>query len=250
MICAFVISTPIVYAASDTLQVLSGESAHVNVVAETNGSFKPTRFILPAALITTGIIGITVDGMEDFHLFTRKDSTSFVHIDDYMEWGMLGWVFICDLLGKEKHSLADQLFLVGIATGLNAGMVQGLKRAIDYTRPDGKRWSFPSGHTANAFLGAHMAFKEFKDSSPVLAYSGYAMALFVAGSRIYKNRHWVADVVGGAGFGILSVELSYLIYFSIKDAISKNKNSKISQNMVLAPMINGSGGGLYFSLRF
>jgi xanthine phosphoribosyltransferase len=40
-----------------------------------------------------------------------------------------------------------------------------------------------------------MAYKEFKDSSPILAYSGYAIAAFVAGSRLYNNRHWVADVV-------------------------------------------------------
>ena len=83
-------------------------------------------------------------------------------------------------------------------------VVEGLKLLIE---PQSD-FSFPSGHTSNAFLGAHMAYKEFKDSSPILAYSGYAIAAFVAGSRLYNNRHWVADVVAGAGFGILSAPFS------------------------------------------
>ncbi|WP_407946995.1 phosphatase PAP2 family protein [Parabacteroides sp. PH5-16] len=213
--------------------------------------FKPTRFILPAALITAGAIGTAVDGWNDFHLFTRKDSIHYnIKVDDYLEWGMLGWVFVCDLMGKEKHNFVDQLFIVALAEGLNAGFVQGLKRVVDTTRPDGARYSFPSGHTANAFLGAHVAFKEFKDSSPVLAYSGYAIAAFVAGTRVYKNRHWIADVVAGAGFGILSVELSYLIYFPIRNAIARSVNAKASDRLVVAPMLNQQGGGLYFSFRF
>ncbi|MDR1161875.1 MAG: phosphatase PAP2 family protein, partial [Tannerellaceae bacterium] len=175
----------------------------------------------------------------------------YIRIDDYLEWGMLGWVFVCDLAGKEKHSLADQFFLIALAEGLNAGMVQGLKKGISQTRPDGTRYSFPSGHTANAFLGAHVAFKELKDSSPVLACSGYAIAAFVAGTRVYKNRHWIADVAAGAGFGILSAELSYLIYFPIRNAlVARNSRLKAADRLVVAPMINQGGGGLCLLFRF
>lgn len=157
--------------------------------------------------------------MNDFHLFSRKDSVKKIRIDDYMELGRLGWVFVCDLMGKEKHNWVDQLCLVVIAEGFNAAMTRTVKYTVGEIRPDGGPHSFPSGHTANAFLGAHIAWKEFKDSSPVLAYSGYALATFVACSRLYNNRHWVADVVAGAGFGILSVELAYLTYFPIRNAI-------------------------------
>jgi membrane-associated phospholipid phosphatase len=125
-----------------------------------------------------------------------------------------------------------------------------LKKGINQTRPDGAPYSFPSGHTANAFLGAHIAFKEFKDSHPVLACSGYAIAAFVAGSRIYKNRHWIADTVAGAGFGILSVELSYLIYFPIRNALAQNINTKAASRLTVAPVINQEGGGLWLSFRF
>ena len=112
-------------------------------------------------------------------------------------------------------------------------------------------YSFPSGHTSNAFLGAHMAYKEFKDSSPILAYSGYAIAAFVAGSRLYNNRHWVADVVAGAGFGILSVELSYLIYFPIRNAIARRINRNVKNcPIVAAPVFSSNMAGFYLTYQF
>lgn len=212
--------------------------------------FQPKSLILPASLIAIGAVGTAIDGMNDFHLLKRKEHVKKIRIDDYLEWGMLGWVFVCDLMGKEKHNWVDQLCLVTIAEGLNAGMTRVLKHTVDEARPDGGRYSFPSGHTANAFLGAHMAYKEFKDSSPVLAYSGYALAAFVAGSRIYNNRHWVADVVAGAGFGILSVELSYLVYFPVRNAIANKINRKGSDRLIVAPTLNQKGGGVYLSYRF
>ena len=96
-----------------------------------------------------------------------------------------------------------------------------------------------------------MAYKEFKDSSPWLAYSGYALAAFVAGSRLYNNRHWVADVLAGAGFGILSVELSYLVYFPVRNAVARLVNKRASDcPIVAAPMLHGGGAGFYLSYRF
>lgn len=215
-----------------------------------NYKFNPKSLILPASLITVGAIGTAIDGMNDFHLFSRKDSVKQIHVDDYLEWGMLGWVFVCDLMGKEKHNFVDQFFLLALAEGMNGLMTQGIKKWVNETRPDGTPYSFPSGHTANAFLGAHLAYKEFKDSSPVLAWSGYVIATFVAGSRLYNNRHWVSDVVAGAGFGILSVELSYLIYFPIRNAIARKVNLKANKQLVVAPTLNEKGGGVYFSLTF
>ena len=231
--------------AADSLATTAAE--RIPIVSYT---FQPKSLILPASLITVGAIGTAIDGMNDFHLFSRKDSVKQLNVDDYMEWGMVGWVFVCDLMGKEKHNWVDQLCLVALAEGLNATMVHGVKRFVNEKRPDGMDYSFPSGHTANAFLGAHLAWKEFKDSSPVLAYSGYALAAFVAGSRVYNNRHWVADVVAGAGFGILSVELSYLIYFPVRNAIARKINLRHSDRLVLSPTVNPGGAGLYLSYRF
>lgn len=213
-------------------------------------TFKPASLILPASLIAVGVVGTAIDGMNDFHLFHRKESVRQIHIDDYMEWGMLGWVFVADLMGKEKHNWADQLCLVVLAEGMNAAMTRTLKYTVREPRPDGRPYSFPSGHTANAFLGAHLAYKELKDSNPVAAYSGYVLAAFVAGSRLYNNRHWVADVVAGAGFGILSVELAYLVYFPVRNAIARKINLRRSDKLVFAPTLGRGGGGFYLSYAF
>ena len=107
--------------------------------------FKPKSLILPASLITVGAIGTAIDGMNDVHLFSRKDSVKKIRIDDYMEWGMLGWVFVCDLMGKEKHNWVDQLCLVVIAEGFNAAMTRTVKYTVGEIRPDGGPHSFPSG---------------------------------------------------------------------------------------------------------
>lgn len=213
-------------------------------------TFKAKQLILPSSLIAVGALGTAIDGWQDFHLISRKSSVKKFRVDDYMEWGMFGWVFVCDIFAKEKHNFVDQIFLLTLAEGFNAGMIHSLKNNVNERRPDGRPHSFPSGHTANAFLGAHLAYKEFKDSAPVLAYSGYALAAFVGASRIYNNRHWVADVLAGAGIGILSVELSYLIYFPIRNAIAKQVNTKVAKNFILAPSITPRGGGVYLSFSF
>ena len=39
--------------------------------------------------------------------------------------------------------------------------------------------------------------------------AGYAIATGVGVMRVYNNRHWVSDVLAGAGLGILSTSLMY-----------------------------------------
>lgn len=223
---------------------------HRDTITITPYHFNPSRLILPATLIAVGALGTAIDGMSDYHLFERSWEARPLKVDDYMEWGMFGLVFVNDLIGKEKHNWVDQLFLLGLSEGLNALMVQSIKHGINEPRPNGNSCSFPSGHTANAFLGAHLNFKEFKDSSMLLALSGYPLAAFVAFSRIYGNRHWMADVVAGAGFGILSVELAYLAYFPIRNAIVRSLNMKHNTALFVAPTIHSGGAGLHLSYTF
>ena len=97
--------------------------------------FNPKSLILPASLITVGAVGTAIDGMNDFHLFSRKDSVKQIHIDNYLEWGMLGWVFVCDLMGKEKHNWVDQLCFGRFSGGMNGLMVHGLKNWVNEPSP-------------------------------------------------------------------------------------------------------------------
>ena len=74
--------------------------------------------------------------------------------------------------------------------------------------PDDRYRSFPSGHTAAAFAVAAAVTAEAGHIWPdVKPYAGpvlYTGAALVGISRMYNNRHWASDVVGGAAIGYLT----------------------------------------------
>jgi membrane-associated phospholipid phosphatase len=94
-------------------------------------------------------------------------------------------------VGDEKHHPIDQFFIMALSYGITIPTVRLIKDRYDSPRPYGGNNSFPSGHTASAFVGSHMIYKEFKDSNSWIAYAGYAMGVFVAGSRVVHDKHWV-----------------------------------------------------------
>ena len=71
---------------------------------------------------------------------------------------------------------------------VSQGSVHVLKRTIDRTRPDGGRYSFPSGHTSGAFLGPsfiHMRYG-FKYAWPMYVAAGY-----VGFTRVDSDSHYL-----------------------------------------------------------
>jgi membrane-associated phospholipid phosphatase len=80
-------------------------------------------------------------------------------------------------------------------------ITDGLKVATNRTRPDGGKYSFPSGHTSSAFATASVLQGHFGWKAGV---PSYALATYVASSRMAHNRHYLSDVVFGAGIGIAS----------------------------------------------
>ena len=99
-----------------------------------------------------------------------------------------------------------------ISAALMAGVVNGLKYTVKRERPNQrKNNSFPSGHTATAFMAATMLYKEYKDLSPWVGIGAYSAATLVATGRMMNNRHWLSDVLAGAGIGIMSTEVGYLL---------------------------------------
>jgi len=98
-----------------------------------------------------------------------------------------------------RDGQGTQQFLLGFATNLVA--THGLKRLIDRDRPDGGTHSFPSGHTSAAFQGASFIHLRY---GAIYAVPAYAGAAFVGFSRVYADKHYVSDVVVGAGIGFVS----------------------------------------------
>src|SRR5690606_18054357 len=103
---------------------------------------------------------------------------------------------------------------------------------IHEERPDGSNnLSFPSGHTATAFSSAQFLFREYKDTNFWLSISGYSFALFTGVYRTLNDKHWVNDVVAGAGFGILSTELAYWMYPKVNQLLTKKEKTTATMIM-------------------
>ena len=135
-------------------------------------------------------------------------------IDDYLQFFGPAVTVGLKLGGYEGRSDWPRLLAsAGLSYAIMAGFVNGIKYTAKEMRPDGSTAnSWPSGHTATAFVGASLLHKEYGlTRSPWFSVAGYGMATATGVMRVLNNRHWISDVMSGAGIGILSTELGYAI---------------------------------------
>ncbi|MDR1455185.1 MAG: phosphatase PAP2 family protein [Tannerella sp.] len=134
--------------------------------------------------------------------------------DDYLQYAPAVAVCGLDFLPgvASRHNLRDRTLLLATSCLFTGVAVGAMKTGISVRRPLGYADnSFPSGHTAVAFTGAHLLYREYGGTSPWIGIGGYAVATATGVLRAVNQRHWVSDVVTGAGIGILSVEASCLM---------------------------------------
>lgn len=133
-------------------------------------------------------------------------------VDDYLQYSPAAAMLIMKACGYEGRTRwGGMLSADAFSVAIMAGVTQGLKYAINRPRPDNGPRSFPSGHTATAFLTATMLHKEYGWRSPWWSIGGYTVAAFTGISRILNDRHWMSDVAAGAAIGIGSVHLGYYL---------------------------------------
>jgi hypothetical protein len=135
-------------------------------------------------------------------------------VDDYLQFFGPAAVVGLKLGGVEGRSDWPRLLAsAALSYGIMAGFVNGIKYTAKEMRPDGSTAnSWPSGHTATSFVGATLLHKEYGlTRSPWFSVAGYGAATATGVMRVLNNRHWVSDVMSGAGIGILSTELGYAI---------------------------------------
>lgn len=209
--------------------------------------FKPKNLIIPSTLIAIGGIGTAIDKMNDFHLWDRKNFKYHTSFDDYAVYGMLGWPLLCNIFSDSRNKWHEQILLVGIGSAANMIVINSLKRTINEERPDHTPFAFPSGHTAFAFLGATIAFHEYQEYNPILAYSGFIIASGIGAMRIINNRHWLSDVIAGAGIGIIAGKLSYLVLEPIKSYLTFT--DKKGRYVLLSPSLKSEFGHIYSGIN-
>ncbi len=196
----------------------------------TNPDVKPYKFMndLTFAGVPLFVAGIIVKGEKKSFRQNTKDNkhtllTDFkTGIDDYTQFFGPAMTVGLKLAGVEGRSDWGRfLASTAMSYGLMAGFVNGIKYTAKEMRPDGSTAnSWPSGHTATAFVGATILHKEYGlTRSPWYSVAGYGVATATGVMRVLNNRHWVSDVLSGAGIGIMSGELAY----AFSDLIFKHR---------------------------
>lgn len=107
------------------------------------------------------------------------------------------------LRGREHLALSRTEALVEAVTA-QALIVEGIKHIVKRQRPNGARFSSPSGHATYAFTVAGLTDATFGHRAGIPA---YLAATLVGASRISLRRHWLSDVVAGAALGTTIGEL-------------------------------------------
>lgn len=162
-------------------------------------------------LVAAGAV-LAVADIETRALRTDYLPTFRYHFDDYMQFAPGALLAALWLAGLESSSttLPTLAANVGASMATYLSVVYAVKYGTARLRPDGSTHnSFPSGHTANAFCMATMLHKEYGHLSPWVSIAGYTLATATGIGRTLNNRHWLSDVVVGAGVGILSTEVGY-----------------------------------------
>jgi membrane-associated phospholipid phosphatase len=144
-----------------------------------------------------------------------------------------GGALLTYMIGRAKR--APRLSLTGAelfrAQILSGALTQSLKFAVDRRRPDGGRYSFPSGHTSSAFAAATVIAHEYGTKAGIAAYAG---AAYVGLSRLSENRHFASDVAFGAAIGLVSARAVTLGHRRI--------------HVDVAPYANARAKGVQFTL--
>ena len=143
-------------------------------------------------------------------------------IDDYSQYFGPAMMLGLKIGGVEGRSDWGRfLASTAMSYGIMAAFVNGIKYTAKEMRPDGSSAnSWPSGHTATAFVGATLLHKEYGlTRSPWYSVAGYGVATATGVMRVLNNRHWVSDILSGAGIGIMSTELAY----ALSDVLFKGK---------------------------
>jgi membrane-associated phospholipid phosphatase len=197
------------------------------------GQFPWKGLIIPTILVGYGFAAVSSQALQDFNQHIQdqvwtNNPHDQIHLDDYLRFVPAVAVYGLNIAGvKGKNNFRDRTMILAMSSILMGGTVYTLKHTIQEPLPpephDIGYNSFPSGHTAEAFMSAEFLREEYAGKSAWYGVAGYACAIATGYLRLYNNQHWFSDVVAGAGIGIGSVKLSYWLYPKIRRALFKDK---------------------------
>lgn len=121
-------------------------------------------------------------------------------IGDILQY-LIPWGALLAVALQGNSAAAREWVYAGVSTVV---LTLILKYAFNFTplgkRPDGNMFSFPSGHTSSAFMGAAFFHFHFGFGWAILP---YLLAALTGYSRVWAEKHWWRDVIAGAVLAIL-----------------------------------------------
>ncbi|MBO5582365.1 MAG: phosphatase PAP2 family protein [Bacteroidales bacterium] len=209
------------------------------------------QLVAPTVLFSAGAVGVKSEWFQtrinepvrDYAARIRVDNG--LSIEDYIQYAPGAAYLGLGFAVKPKHGFAERAIAAGTAWALSALLVQPLKYTVRELRPYGStRNSFPSGHTATAFVGAELVRIEY---GGWWGAGAYGFAVVTALMRVYHERHWVNDILGGAAIGILSAQAAYWL-LPVERRLFGLENKDLS--LLAVPYTDGHATGLSLSMRF
>ncbi len=229
-----------------------------SVTAETVYRFKPQQLIAPVALVSAGAIGTQIDDFKEFCFGLSDRENAHLNVKNFYPEDIIQYVpaasyYIIKLSGgKSVHNYVEGSVILALSYGITAVATLSVKKIAQVDRPNGMdNRSFPSGHSAVAFMGAEFLRMQYKDSQPWIGYAGYAVAAGTAMARVAHNEHWITDVLAGAGIGILGTKAAYWVYPYLKELVC-GKIFKCTNNVAFigVPYYSGNGAGVSLAFNF
>lgn len=222
-------------------------------ISKQNLRFSYKQLIIPSALIAYGVFETSIEHNYLLNRQVKHEVSEHVNskftVDNITQYVPLGSVYTLNLLGiKGQNNFKDRTIILGLSTLIMSISVNTIKYSARIERPDkSAKNSFPSGHTAVAFMGAEFLWQEYKKVSIAYGILGYTIATGTGILRLYNDKHWFGDVLVGAGIGILSTKVVYWIYPYLQ---SKFMNKKvINKQISFAPFYDKKQVGMTVSLN-
>jgi membrane-associated phospholipid phosphatase len=234
---------------------LLGYTQYVDPLQQDSIAIKGFKPFIPGVIaVTYGVVALAdgpLKNLDHYIAEKRNERRPDFHTaaDDYLRYAPFLAVYGLDVLGIEsKNNFKNKTTLVILSGTIAYTTTSLVKGIVDKQRPNERDFkSFPSGHATIAFAGAEIINQEYGHLSPWYSIAGYTLASATSVLRIYNNEHWFSDVVAGAGVGVLSTKVAYLIYPAIKRFVGPN-NKKFRYTMI--PAYQQRTLGLSLSGRF
>ena len=157
--------------------------------------FSSSRFYQMTYIGVPLVVGGLIVKSEDDHFRSlRNDYLPRFnrHADDYLQYAPAAIMLGMKAAGVQSRSSWSRMLVSDAFSAiLMGGVVNTLKQTTHVMRPDGSNdRSFPSGHTATAFMTATMLTKEYGHKSPWSGVGAYGMATATGLMRMANNKHW------------------------------------------------------------